>query len=561
MKRKPQILPLILLSMGLLSVALAQSPLAGTDPLLNLEARQGGEARKLDKVAGDVASLLANLESNGLLEEGGGKKLGVFKEVVRTVANTRLPAAAQHFRSARMEKDSSRLHIVSADEEVKAIVKELGAVLAGSSALLAGEELVQELKDMIKVQSELRGRSAEWGKVMLTNPETVKTGKVQLIQDQTAILARYQKFIAKLGKSRDETTDDAAKSRLQQAEQLLNPKPPALNNKAARAILTAEPTTGDVIQAAIDQLGVPDVLAVVGAQDRVIATFKAALQILSAGQFDLGELVAGLEKLIEKQKVLRKETEAEANLEGRKSFYEARQVEIQDEVTNYSFEAPDLFVSKEGKFLVEPLMVSLGEAVAALKEAKKEKALPAQDKIIALLQAVYGTATAAAEEEGKKPFWADSPVVPEELWKLPDDGEKEDLAKVDKDFPQIFEGITSAALMIQPESVGKGAQPDVSKATAANKFIGLKEEEDSKPPAFVTDESPPSMANKKSSDAPSKAGKGDSSDVEKDRLARDSMQRQQQKAKVQDYARQLPPEFRRQVADYYEAISEGETAQ
>ncbi len=554
MNRKPQIFPLILLSMGLLSCAMAQSPLAGTDPLLNLEARQGGEARKLDKVAGDVASLLADLESNGLLEEGGGKKLGEFKEVVQTVANTRLPAAAQHFRSARMEKDSSRLHIVSADEEVKAIVKDLGAVLAGSSALLAGEELVQELKDMIKVQSELRGRSAEWGKVMLTNPETVKTGKVQLIQDQTAILARYQKFIAKLGKSRDETTDDAAKSRLQQAEQLLNPKPPALNNNAARAILTAEPTTGDVIQAAIDQLGVPDVIAVVGAQDRVIETFKAALQILSAGQFDLGELVAGLEKLIEKQKVLRKETEAEANLEGRKSFYEARQVEIQDEVTNYSFEAPDLFVSKEGEFLVEPLMVSLGEAVAALKEAKKEKALPAQDKIIALLQSVYGTATAAAEEEGKKPFWADSPVVPEELWKLPNDGEEEDLAKVDKDFPEIFEGITMAALMIQPESA-KGGQPDVTTARAANKFIGLKEEEDSKP-AFVTDESPPSVGSKKSSDAPGGEGKGDSSDVEKDRLARDSMQRQQQKAKVQDYARQLPPEFRRQVADYYESISE-----
>lgn len=559
MNRKPQIFPLILLSMGLLSCAMAQSPLAGTDPLLNLEARQGGEARKLDKVAGDVASLLADLESNGLLEEGGGKKLGEFKEVVQTVANTRLPAAAQHFRSARMEKDSSRLHIVSADEEVKAIVKDLGAVLAGSSALLAGEELVQELKDMIKVQSELRGRSAEWGKVMLTNPETVKTGKVQLIQDQTAILARYQKFIAKLGKSRDETTDDAAKSRLQQAEQLLNPKPPALNNNAARAILTAEPTTGDVIQAAIDQLGVPDVIAVVGAQDRVIETFKAALQILSAGQFDLGELVAGLEKLIEKQKVLRKETEAEANLEGRKSFYEARQVEIQDEVTNYSFEAPDLFVSKEGEFLVEPLMVSLGEAVAALKEAKKEKALPAQDKIIALLQSVYGTATDAAEEEGKKPFWADSPVVPEELWKLPNDGEEEDLAKVDKDFPEIFEGITMAALMIQPESA-KGGQPDVTTARAANKFIGLKEEEDSKP-AFVTDESPPSVGSKKSSDAPGGEGKGDSSDVEKDRLARDSMQRQQQKAKVQDYARQLPPEFRRQVADYYESISEGETAQ
>jgi hypothetical protein len=557
MNRKPPIFPLILLSMGLLSCAIAQSPPAGTDSLLNLEARQGGEARKLDKVAGDVASLLADLESNGLLEQGDSNKFGEFKEVVQTVANTRLPAAAQHFRSARMEKDSRRLHLVSADEEVKAIVKELGAVLAGSSALLVGEELVQELKDMIKVQSELRGKSAEWAKAMLINPETAEAGKGQLIQDQTAMLARYQQFIAKLGKSRDETTDDAAKSRLQQAEQVLNPKPPALNNKAVSAILTAEPTTGDVIQAAIDQLGVPDVLSVVGAQDRVIETFKAALQILSAGQSDLAELVAGLEKLIEKQKVLRKETEAEANLEGRKSFYEARQVEIQNEATNYSFDAPDLFVSKEGEFLVEPLMISLGEAVTALKEAKKEKALPAQDKIIALLQSVYGTATDAAEEEGKTPFWADSPVVPEELWQLPKDEDKEDLAKIDKDFPEIFEPITSAALTIQSKNATKGAQADVTTAMAANKTIGLEEEdEDSKPPDFITDEGPPSMSKKEASNAPGGEGEGDTSDVEKDRLARDSMQRQQQKAKVQDYARQLPPEFRRQVADYYESISE-----
>ncbi len=531
------------------------APKAG-DRLRKLETQQGGESRKLSKVAVDVAWLLDDLESNGLLEQGGGKKVAEFKTVVHAVANTRLPTAAAHLRNARLESDATIHHVTSADEEVDAILEDLGRVLAGSSALLAEEALVQELKDMIKVQSEVRAKTAEWGKIMLISPETSGAGKGPLMQNQTGVLTRYQKFLDKLQKARDEAMDEAAKSRLQQAERLLNPAPPESENKAVSQLLTAEPTTGEVLQAAIDQIEAPDVFAAVGAQDRVIASFKAALQILSAGQSDLAELVAGIEKLIEKQTALRIETEAEEELEGKTSFYEARQFEIQDEVTNFSFDAPDLFVSKEGDFLVEPLMISLADAVDALSAADKEKALPAQDKVIALLESVYGTATEALEEEEGDPFWADSPPVPEEFWKLPDDGEDEDEAMEDEDFPDIFEGVTSAELMIQPDSVAEGAQADVSTAMAANRFISLEESDDSDPPDFITDEGPPSVGNDSAPDAPGGKGVGNTNAVEKDRLARDSMQRQRQKAKIQDYVRQLPPEFRRQVADYYELIAE-----
>lgn len=548
---------LLVLAIGFLSVATAP-PLRADESgaLRKLEARQGGEAAKLGKVAGEVASLLEDLASNGLLEQGGGEKLGDFREVVQTVANSRLPTAAGYLRSARLEKDATRAHLASADDEVEAIVKELGQVLAGSSALLAEEELVQELKEMIRIQTDLRAKTAEWGKAMLIDPETTDAGKGALVQEQTAILPRYGQFIEKLAKARDKTADEAAQSRLQQAESLLNPAPPQSDNKAVRTLLVAEPTTGDVLQAAVTQLDVPDVLAVVAAQDRVIESFKAALQILSAGQSGLADLVAGLEKLIGKQKLLRKETEAEAALEARKSLYEARQVEIQDEATNYSFDAPDLFVNKEGEFLVEPLMIALGEAVEALNAADKEQALPAQDRVIALLQSVYGTAAEALEEEEGDPFWADSPEVPEDKWKLPKDGEEEDEALADEDFPEIFEGVTNAELMIQSDNAAQGAAPDVTTAAAANRFLSLEEKEDEKPPDFITDEGPPSVGRDEAPDAPGGKGQGDTSAVDKDRLAKEAIQRTRQKAKVQDYVRQLPPEFRSQVADYYESIAE-----
>ncbi len=134
--------------------------------------------------------------------------------------------------------------------------------------------------------------------------------------------------------------------------------------------------------------------------------------------------------------------------------------------------------------------------------------------------------------------------------------EEGDAPLKDEDMPDIFEGITDAALMIQSDNAAQGAMPDVTTAAAANRFLGLEEEEDSEPPDFITDTGPPTVGRDKAPDAPGGKGEGDTSEVEKDRLARTAMQRRRQKAKVQEYVRQLPPEFRRQVADYYELIAE-----
>lgn len=551
-----------ILCVAVVSAALPSQPARAADDVdeatrvRKMETAQSGDAKKLGKVAGDVAWLLKDLESNGLLEQVGGKKVKTLKEVVAVVADTHLPAAAQHLRNARLESDASRHHMVSAGEEVDTIIKQLAQVLAGSSTLLVQEELVQELKDLIKVQTQVRGQTAEWGKTMLISPETAGAGKGPLMQDQTSINTRYQTFLEKLQQAREDALDEVSKSRFMQVEHVLSP--PQTTSEVLKEVLTPEPSTGDVLKAAIEQLDQSQVLDAVGAQDRAIASFKAALAILSAGQTDLADFVAGLEKLIEKQKALRKEIEPQEEevFKSKHSFFEARQVEIMDEVTNFTFDAPDLFVSKEGEFLVEPLLIALSDAVEAINATEKEKTLAAQAKVIALLESVYGTATEALEEEEGDPFWAYSPAIPEDKWKLPKDGDEEDAAMKDEDFPEIFEGIIAAELSIQADSVAQGAQEDVSTALAAPRMISLEESEDGEPPDFITDEGPPSVGGDKAPDAAGEDTEGNTNEVEKDRLARESIQRKRQKAKIQDYVRQLPPEFRRQVADYYEVIAE-----
>ena len=514
-----------------------------------LESQQGAEARKLGKVAGDVASLLDDLKSNGLLEQGGGKKVETFKEVIHQVAEDRLPAVVTHLRNARLESDARKLHLKSADEEVDAIVAELGKVLAGSSAMLAGEALVEELKDMIKVQTLVRGKTAEWGKTMLISPETSGAGKGPLMQEQTTILNRNGKLLEQLAKAREEAVDEATKTRFQQAADVLNPAKP--KNTDFQEIIETQTTSGDILQAAITQIEAEDVLSAVGAQDAVTALFKSALQILSSGQFDLGDFVAGLEKLIQKQKVLMTETEAEQDLTNRISFYEARQTEIRDEISKSAFDTPDLFVSKEGEYLVEPLMTSLGEAIEAIKASEKEKAVAAQKKVIVLLESVYGTAGMSSEGAENEARWVKSPEIPEELFKLPPDGEEEDMELADTDIPEFFESEAAYELGI-PEG-GKGAAPGAT-ASSANMIIGLTEHEEAA--KGVTDEGAASVGQNKNPSGPGSNEKGYANAIKKEGLARDSMQRQQRKAKIQDYVRQLPPEFRSQVADYYELISE-----
>ena len=537
------------------------APATPADTLRTLEAQQGAEARKMGKVAGDVSWLLEELESNDLFKYGGGKNVQALQVVVSSVADERLPTVALHLRDARLETDAARHHMTSAQKEVDAIVKELQRVLAGSSALLLEEALIQELKDMIKVQAGVRSKTAEWTKALLINPDLAGAGKGPLIQGQRAMLARYGKFLEQLRKARAQAFDEASKSRFQHAEELLSPAPPDTESTAVLQLVEPPPTVGDFLGAAIQQIERADGLAAVGAQDRVLELFKGALQILSAGRFDFGEFIAGLELLLEKQRELRNDTDKEAELEKKSAFYEARQIEILDAITDFAFDAPDLFVSKKGEYLVEPLMIALEEAVTAIKEAKKEDAVAAQNRVIALLESVYGSVLEKEEEaeDGEGSEWTFHPVVPEDRYKLPPDGDPEDAAMADPDMPQIFEGPEFADLAIQEEGATEGSAPEVMTMVAANLFLGLEsdeEEGEKKESKFVTDEGPPQAGSDDAPDDPGGKGDGSTDAVEVDRLADSAMERKRQKAKIQDYVRQLPPEFRRQVSDYYEVIGE-----
>lgn len=540
----------------------AQEPAAvdTAGQLQALESVQSTESRKLDKAADEIAWLLSELKSNGLLDKAGGNKVTTFKTVIADLAEDNLPAAAQHLRNARLESDAHQQHLTSADREIDTVIDRLSKVLAGSSNLLVQGELVNELKDIIKTQSDLRDRTAKWAKALLISPDTVGAGKGPLMQDQAGLITRVQTFIKKLEAARDEAQDESAKSRFNQATLIL--KPGETSVEILKGIIAVDPPVTKVLQAAINQIDTAEVLYAVDAQDRGLAMLKDALQILSAGQSDLGDFVAGLEKLLMEQRELRKEVAAEETLDAKATFFEARQVEITDEVINYTYEAPDLFVNKKGEFLVEPLITALAGAVAGINEKEKDKTLAEQDKVIALLEAVYGTARKKMEDEendGKDPFWTHSPEIPEDRFKLPPDGDEEDAAMKDEDMPAIFEGITAASLMLQPEGTTEGSAPDVTTAVAANLVIGLEElGEDAEKPTYITDEGPPAAGSE--SDAPDAAGKNTEGNTDemkdKGRLADDAMQRRQHRAKVQEYVRDLPPEFRRQVSDYYELIAE-----
>lgn len=152
----------------------------GTDDILltgerlfNEERRQMDVSRRLTGVYRRFASLLDDLQSNNLTEEGGGAALVKTAKGVETLRTGRLPVATDHLRKARGELGKAVPHIDGADKEIVAIVADLNKIIEGASSILADDRLLKEIREIIKTEEFLRKQTAEWGKNSSCNPKPV----------------------------------------------------------------------------------------------------------------------------------------------------------------------------------------------------------------------------------------------------------------------------------------------------------------------------------------------------------------------------------------------------
>ena len=488
-----------------------------TDKRLLTEERVQLDARnRITAAVLRINFLLEDLVANGLVTEGGGQKIQKMNILLASVGNNNVPRAVTLLRTARLDLKQALLHLKGAEQEIRLIIVELDRVLEGASSLLADDRLLKELSELIKTEDFLKRQTTTWGQRLIIAPDTAKLDQGRLGRAQQSALERYEGFF-KLLTDATAQADAESKKRFGAAEKVLrNGKPDILLSEAIDQILSAK------------------AVGAVRNQGEALKLLLEAQKILAADQSGLAELLKDLKEIIAEQKKLKSEVEktnGEQFSKG-KSQFEAGQLGITKDIAAWVN-----VESLQGGPLEAPLREAhraSGQANVSLAAAEKSKAIQAKTEVIAAL------------EQALK-------IALEELAK-----EKEQ-AKIDVDLAGLgdlsgLEGNPSEGKGDAPGTPG-GSPGTLGAGMGQGKGTGMgkgKAPGKGQPTPFTGD--PKDLAEDFADGTSSTVAKGDK--VARTQGAVDAISRRERSAAIQRYVQQLPPEFRRQVAAYYEALAE-----
>ena len=160
------------LAPGSPSLAAAAPPTAETilkalaDRLLDEAERQHMVNRRMDTSVRGFDALVRDLISNDLLAQGRGGEMKRFVKVL-TILNTRhVPNAEKYLTEARKRLAALHPNLRSADGEIKIILRLLDDLLKKAEADSATDDLLTQLRLIIRNEENLHRQTREWGKLV-----------------------------------------------------------------------------------------------------------------------------------------------------------------------------------------------------------------------------------------------------------------------------------------------------------------------------------------------------------------------------------------------------------
>ena len=131
-----------------------------SERLLTEERRQLDVRRRISTVVRRIGWLVEDLESNQLIDEGGGQKITKMNEILKALGTKNVPAAASFLREARADLKLAFKPIAGADKEIELILAELDKVIQGSA--LIDDMLLKQLRHVIRTEEFLRRQTAAY---------------------------------------------------------------------------------------------------------------------------------------------------------------------------------------------------------------------------------------------------------------------------------------------------------------------------------------------------------------------------------------------------------------
>jgi len=530
--------------------------------LLAEERRQLNAQRRIKTVVRHIDWLLADLASNQRTAEAGGEKIASVNQILKSLGNTNVPKAAGLLRTARADVDRALPHINGADQEIELIIKQLDKALDGASAALADDMLLKELREVIKDEELRKRQTSTWGKKVIIAPATAKVDQGRLGRAQQSVISRYREFFYLLAETRQQA-DGEAKKRFAAAEQRLHQGKPE-----------------NLLAKAIENIALTNAIAAVASQEQALVVLRAAEKILAAEEDGFSDLLKELEQILAEQKKLKKDVEASNRQQfvTAQSQFEAKQLEIGNDV--------DAWVGIE-QLAGEALEAPLRDAKQAIAKARGFLAAGAQPKaveaqieaiaaleralaiVLAALEAIEEEQMAEEEQQGEEQQFGQEAAGDDGADGFGDDGFGADAFGADgfgadgfgadgfgaDGFGADGAGAAGAEGAGVGEGAGAGAGVGAGAGAGQGQGQGTGSGQGSgpgQPTPFRGD--PKDLEESFAAGTSSTVARGEK--VLRKGRARDVLSRRRRSAAIQKYVQQLPPEFRRQVADYFEALAE-----
>ena len=294
----------LLAAFGLTCPAFAQQKekerskvLQTSERIRKLERRQKDVGRQLGSASGKIESLLRDLKSNDLEEKGKSGDINKMNGSLLEVKDD-LPTAEATLATARAKIENAYPHLDTAGTQVSQIILDLSRILNASETAILAEDLLREIRELIKRETFIWRETREWGKVLILSPEIAAADKPRVARAQGEVVRSLDQFDDALKEALEKVSDAMLSRRFKKGMEIIEEKNPAGSLRRALAF--------------IDQGDVPGATEAVQRQAEAIEILKELERALSTDDDDLArkeDLLEELKRILDEQIDLKEEVE------------------------------------------------------------------------------------------------------------------------------------------------------------------------------------------------------------------------------------------------------------
>lgn len=296
----------------------AQPPATVVVPqrLLTEEQRQMQSGQRLEMVSERARLLVEDLRSNNLFRETQGERLVEIGTVTTDVNKTNVPPATDYLRQARLQLARLRPNLDGAEKEITEIITKLDRLLRENQNKTEVDQMLADLKVIIRRQEQVRQDTAEWGKQVLQNVGDTEPQRREIQQNQNELTRKIEDFGQRLQKTAQKAQQDpAAGEKLQKADQVMQErKPQQTSREAAQQVEEKKP-----VQAAEKQ-------------DKTLEALREMAKALGDEESDAlaqKDAAAELQKMLEQQNALDAQMQAADQFEQQAQQFQLDQAALQ----------------------------------------------------------------------------------------------------------------------------------------------------------------------------------------------------------------------------------------